>query len=126
MEKFKKRLTILNAVIEALIKGPETVKYPFGDLALPEGYRGKIEFDPDKCSGCGLCVRDCPADALQLNKKSREEYTLLYYPARCAYCGQCEDSCHHGAISHSNNLVGATTHKDDWVLVFKESKASQE
>lgn len=126
MDRIKKRLTILNAVIEAMIKTPETVKYPFGDLTLPEGYRGKIEFDPDKCIGCGLCVRDCPAEALQLNKKSREEYTLLYYPARCAYCGQCEDSCRHGAISHSNKLVGATTHKDDWVLVFKDSKASQE
>ena len=60
MEKVKKRLTILNAVIEAMIKGPETVKYPFGDLMLPEGYRGKIEFDPDKCIGCGICAGVCP------------------------------------------------------------------
>lgn len=126
MERFKKRLTLLNSVIDAMINAPETVKYPFGDLELPEGYRGTIEFDPDKCIGCGLCIRDCPAEALELNKKSREEYTLLYYPARCAYCGQCEDSCRHGAISHSNKLVGSTTHKDDWVMVFKDSKASQE
>ncbi|HAF49063.1 MAG TPA: 4Fe-4S ferredoxin [Anaerolineaceae bacterium] len=126
MDKIKKRFTLLNAVVEAMIKQPETIKYPFAAMELPEGFRGAIVFDPDKCSGCGLCVRDCPAEALHINKKSREEYTLLHYPARCAYCGQCEDSCRHGAISHSNKLVGATTHKDDWVLVFKDSKASQE
>lgn len=122
MAEIKKRLTLLNAVIDAMIKPSETVEYPFAPLNLPEGYRGAIVFDPDKCIGCGLCVRDCPTEALELNKKSREDYTLLHFPARCAYCGQCEDSCRHGAISHSNKLVLSTTNKDDWVVVLKEEK----
>jgi len=125
MYKINKRFTLLFAVIDAMIKPPETVKYPFASLELPEGFRGAIVFDPDKCIGCGLCVRDCPAEALQINKKSREEYTLLHYPARCAYCGQCEDSCRHGAISHSNKLVGSTTNKDEWVIVLKEEKGEK-
>ena len=125
MKNIKKRLTLLNAVIEAMINPPETVDYPFAVLELPEGYRGAIVFDPEKCIGCGLCVRDCPAEALKINKKSREEYTVFHYPARCAYCGQCEDSCRHGAISHSNKLVGSTTNKDDWVIVLKEEKGKE-
>lgn len=125
MDKIKKRLTLLNAVIEAMIKPAETVKYPFAALELPEGFRGAIVFDADKCIGCGLCVRDCPAEALQIDKKSREEYTLLHYPARCAYCGQCEDSCRHGAISNSNKLVESTTNKGEWVVVLKEKKEKQ-
>lgn len=126
MEKIKKRLTLLNAVIEAMIKPSETVAYPFAPLDLPEGYRGAIVFETDKCTGCGLCVRDCPAEALQLIKKSREEYTLLHYPARCAYCGQCEVSCRHSAISHSNRLVGSTTNKEDWVVVLKEERTEKD
>ena len=125
MEKMKKRFTLLTAVIDAMLKPSETVAYPFAPLDLPEGYRGAIVFDSDKCIGCALCVKDCPAEALQLNKKSREDYTLLFFPARCAYCGQCEESCRHGAISHSNKLVGATTRKEDWVVVLKEEKAKK-
>jgi formate hydrogenlyase subunit 6/NADH:ubiquinone oxidoreductase subunit I len=122
MERIKKRLSILNAVMDAMFSPRETVKYPFGVLELPEGYRGAIVFEPEKCIGCGLCVRDCPADALKLNKKSREEFTLLHYPARCAYCGQCQDSCRHGAIYHSNKLVGSNVNKEERVVVLKEKK----
>lgn len=120
MERYKKRLTLLNAVIEAMINPPETVDYPLGELNLPEVFRGAILFDPEKCTGCGLCVRDCPADALELLKKSREEYKLLYYPARCAYCGQCEDSCRRGAVHFSNEIVGPTTSGKEWVVILKE------
>lgn len=116
----RKRFSLLNAIIDAVIAKPDTVSYPFGKLELPEGYRGAIVIDPDKCIGCGLCVRDCPTGALQLEKKSRDEFILTHYPARCAYCGQCEDSCRHGAIGHSNALVGATTKPRELVVVLKE------
>ena len=120
MGQMKKRLTLLTAVIEAMTNPPETVDYPFGELNLPEVFRGAILFDTEKCSGCGLCVKDCPAEALELIKKSREEYKLLHYPARCAYCGQCEDSCRRGAITFSNNLVGATISGEKLIVVLKD------
>lgn len=116
----RKRFSLLHAIIDAVIASPDTVGYPFGELVLPEGYRGAIVIDPDKCIGCGICVRDCPTGALQLEKKSRDEFKLIHYPARCAYCGQCEDSCRHGAIGHSNALVGATTKPRELVVVLKE------
>jgi formate hydrogenlyase subunit 6/NADH:ubiquinone oxidoreductase subunit I len=114
------RFSLLRAIIDAIIASPDTVDYPFGDINLPEGYRGAIVIDPDKCIGCGLCVRDCPTGALQLEKKSRDEFKLIHYPARCAYCGQCEDSCRHEAIGHSNALVGATSKPRELVVVLKE------
>ena len=121
MNWIKKRLTLLNAVLEATLKPPETVKYPYSELELPEGYRGAIVFDPEKCNGCGLCARDCPAEALQIKKESREVYSLRHFPARCAYCGECEDTCRNGAISHSNKLVGSTANKDNWVVVLMDT-----
>ncbi len=122
MERLKKRLSLLNAIIEALITPSETVAYPFGDLDLPDTFRGALVIDTDKCIGCGLCVRDCPANALELEKQSRDEFKLIHYPARCAYCGQCERSCRHGAIYHSNEIVGSTTDVDEMVVILKEKK----
>jgi len=122
MEQLKKRFRLLTSIIEAFIKEPETVNYPFGELDLPETFRGEILFDPDKCIGCGLCVRNCPADALQMNKKSRDEFRLIHYPARCAYCGQCGDNCRHGAISHSSCLVAPIRDPEGYMVVLHERK----
>jgi len=126
VERLKKRFSILSAIVDALIESPETVAYPYGPLDLPQGYRGAIVIDPDKCTGCGMCVRDCPAEGLKLVKKSRDEFKLIHYPARCAYCGQCERSCRRGAISNSNALVGSTTDPEGWVVVLKEQKDTGE
>jgi formate hydrogenlyase subunit 6/NADH:ubiquinone oxidoreductase subunit I len=112
-------MSILNSVIKAFRKTPDTVKYPFGPLVIPKGFRGAIVIDTEKCTGCGLCVRDCPAEGLELIKESRQDYQLIHYPARCAYCGQCEDSCARGAISHSNDLVDPTYDSDEWVVALK-------
>lgn len=122
MQKLKKRFSLLSAIIDAVLTLNETVDYPFGPLELPEGFRGAIVIDADKCIGCGLCVRECPAEALEMEKKSRDEFKLIHYPARCAYCGQCERTCRHGAISHSNKIVGSTTDVDEMVVVLKEKQ----
>ena len=122
MNELKKRFTLFNAILEALVNPSETVKYPFGDLDLPDGFRGALIVDPEKCSGCGLCVRDCPAEGLELIKKSRGEFKLIHFPARCAYCGQCEASCRRGAISNTNRLVPPSTRPEGDVVVLHEQK----
>jgi NAD(P)H-quinone oxidoreductase subunit I len=122
MNDFRKRFSLFSAILEALISPSETVTYPYGELHLPEGFRGAIVIDPEKCTGCGLCVRDCPAEGLELIKKSREDFRLIHFPARCAYCGQCEDSCRRGAISHSNRLVQSANDLEGSVVVLHESK----
>ncbi len=122
MEWLKKRLALLLSLLDALIGGAETVSYPETELELPNGFRGAIQLDPEKCTGCGLCARDCPASALELVKESKSNYKLIYNPARCAYCGQCELSCHRDAISHSNQLTGSTRDPHSIVVVLKDQK----
>ena len=125
MAKLRKRFSLFAAIMDALFTPPETVDYPFSALELPEGFRGALVIDPEKCSGCGLCVRDCPAEGLALIKESREEFRLIHFPARCAYCGQCEDSCVRGAISHSNQLVPPVEDPRGTVVVLHEQKGAE-
>lgn len=119
MRKTNKKMKIFTAIIDAFRDEPETISFPFSPLKLPKGYRGNIVMlDPENCSGCGLCVRDCPAQALELIKDSRTEFQLVYYPARCAYCGQCVESCRNQAITHTNQLAESTSTPNASVIVL--------
>ncbi|SFA41487.1 Ferredoxin [Pedobacter suwonensis] len=48
---------------------------------------GKITFEGDACIQCGLCVPECPNDALLYDE------TLLFYPNRCTLDGSCAEVC---------------------------------
>ncbi len=51
--------------------------------------------DPDKCKGCTLCARSCPAGAI--SGKVREAHTIDN--SKCVKCGACMEKCKFGAIS---------------------------
>ncbi len=56
--------TMLTDTMRSLFKRPITRRYPFVRLDAPEHLRGKLTFENKGCTGCGLCVKDCPANAL--------------------------------------------------------------
>ncbi|MFH1221110.1 MAG: 4Fe-4S dicluster domain-containing protein [Candidatus Eisenbacteria bacterium] len=41
-----------------------------------EGFRGKITADAAKCIGCKLCMRDCPSDAIHINKVEEKRFEI--------------------------------------------------
>jgi len=111
---------LLPELVRTLFGGRVTVRFPFAPLELPAYFRGKVVIRPELCVGCGLCVRDCPAFALELVRESREQFRLIHYHDRCAYCGQCEDSCRQGAIVLVNEFVPATSRRDTLAQVAVE------
>ncbi len=49
---------------------------------------------PEKCVGCGMCIRVCPADAITGEKRQPH----VIDPVKCIKCGSCVAACKFGAI----------------------------
>jgi len=123
MSRLHSLVYLLPQLLRTLFTRPITVRYPFAALELPPYFRGRIVIDMDLCRGCGLCVRDCPAFALELERESREKFRLIHYSDRCAYCGQCRDACRYGAIRQTNEYVPAAVDRDALRKVFCKNTA---
>jgi ferredoxin len=55
------------------------------------------DVDPAHCSGCGLCVKHCPVEALSLTKDAQDKKAVLDASV-CLGCGVCARTCPHQAI----------------------------
>ena len=95
---------MLGDVVHSLFIRPVTEYYPFIRKPDPERLRGKLIWNPEKCSGCQLCVKDCPSEALELVvlDKATKRFVMLYHADRCTYCAQCVESCKLKCLEMSN------------------------
>ena len=111
-----KLAAMLNDVVLSLFKKPVTQLYPFEKTDPPERLRGRLFFDPSACTGCNLCVKDCPASAIELVTLDRaaKRFVLKYHMDRCIYCGQCVTGCRFKCIRMSNT---------DWELASLKKEA---
>ncbi len=65
--------------------------------ATPEGFRGKHEFDRDKCIGCGACAQVCSSDAIDVIDEGEKRVVRINY-GHCSFCAFCQDECPTQAI----------------------------
>ena len=59
--------------------------------------------DPLRCDGCGLCVRACPTQTLEL----QDDKAFVAHPLACEYIGLCEAVCPTQAITRPFEIVVA-------------------
>jgi len=71
-------------------------------IPVPPDLRGKLAYDADKCIGCQLCVRVCPAQVIEFVPETKK---IRMYVARCTFCAQCVDACPVDALSTTPDFL---------------------
>ena len=66
----------------------------------------RVRFDKDKCKSCGMCEKNCKAQAIDF-KNGTVDYS------RCVVCGDCLDKCKFDALHYSRDLSAFKTKSVD-------------
>jgi formate hydrogenlyase subunit 6/NADH:ubiquinone oxidoreductase subunit I len=108
--------TMLSDIFQSLLKTPATQKYPFERKETPPRLRGKLTWDPDRCSACSLCVKECPSNAIEVITVDRanRRYVMRFQVDRCTFCAQCAQNCRFKCIQLSS---------EDWELAALNKKS---
>ncbi len=90
------KIPYLPEVFRAVVKGPYTVDFPFGETVDTGAYRGAAVWDEDVCIGCGACAEVCPADAIAMEDDIESSPPMRRFKLRydkCIFCGHCHYNC---------------------------------
>ena len=100
--------TAPNPVLSTLRHFRDEYEAHIVDKSCPAGVcTALIEFsiDPETCTGCTLCIRDCPTEAISGERKEVHHIDLN----ACIKCGVCYDVCRFNAIKTDRECVGAVS-----------------
>lgn len=111
-------------MIKTLFKPPITKRYPFGSPEVAERFRGKLDIDPVKCTGCGVCAVVCPAAVITMvdlgKRKIGEREIPLKRPIfdlySCISCGQCVEDCRFRALELTKQFELAVEDKNMLIM----------
>jgi Na+-translocating ferredoxin:NAD+ oxidoreductase subunit B len=96
----------------------------FGAMYMDNTTKLPVVID-EKCVACGLCVKACPRNIIELRKKAKKDRKIFVScvntdkggPARrackvaCIACSKCYDVCKFDAIVIANNLAAIDSFK---------------
>ena len=111
-------------MLRTAVERPVTVRYPFGPSVVAERFRGKLDIDPIKCTGCGVCEIVCPAEVITMvptgKRKVGDREIQTKRPVfdlyTCISCGQCVDDCRFGALWLTRDFELAVFKKESMVM----------
>jgi formate hydrogenlyase subunit 6/NADH:ubiquinone oxidoreductase subunit I len=112
---------MLRDVLESLFRRPATQKYPFVRHAVPERLRGQLVWSPEKCTGCSLCAKDCPSNAIEVITidRAKKQFVIRYHIDRCTFCAQCVQNCRFKCMGMSNEQWElAALHKEPFTVYY--------
>ena len=115
---------MLLSVLSSLFKKPATIAYPYAKFTMPDHFRGQPKFDSSKCTGCRLCIRDCPAQAITITKVADRTFEASIDLGKCVYCAQCAETCPRKVIEISTDFELAQTDRGTLKVTFHAEPAA--
>jgi formate hydrogenlyase subunit 6/NADH:ubiquinone oxidoreductase subunit I len=99
---------------------------------LPARFRGILKNDIDKCSGCRLCVSECPISCIRIETEpgpiKNESWVSVFDIdlAKCMFCGLCVEVCPTGSLFHTRNYEESVLHIQELVVSYGKGWATSE
>ena len=112
---------MLRQVLGSIFKKSATSHYPFKKSPMPDKFRGKIIFYPEKCIGCKLCMRDCPSNAITITKMGEKQFSCTIDLGKCIYCAQCVDTCPKKAVEATKEYELAVLDRANLKVTYGEA-----
>ena len=80
----------------------------------------RVIINKEKCTGCGLCLVDCPTQALSLSRGAKEDvYQFLFRSHFCDACGVCKRSCPEHCLELEEK-IGENSKDKETEVIFED------
>ena len=83
-------MNFTRVALKNLFSKPATRPYPLAPREYPQRTRGHVAIEMDACILCGMCMRKCPAGAIEVDRAAR---TWSIERFGCIQCNSCVESC---------------------------------
>lgn len=123
-------------LLKALMRRPETNPFPAAHLPgsvggflkdvqegrakmnppvpMTKGGRARVVYSPEGCIGCQMCIKVCPAHAIEWVAERKK---IRLFRGGCIACGQCVEVCPKGCLAMDQVFLQADTDRYSSALV---------
>lgn len=99
-------------------------------VEVPPRFRGRIKYSYDDCTGCGLCLRVCPANVIELYpviEKEKKTKRIVLYMSRCTFCEECVNVCPTAALEMEPffTMADGNKYSDNLIIGIEERRKNE-
>ena len=104
----------ITGLIEKVGRGEATLN---PSVPVPAKLRGKMTYNRGTCIGCKLCLKVCPAHAIDFIEATKK---VRIFVSQCIQCGQCTEICPKQCLALSEQFLNASHDRYDTSLVVDQ------